>query len=35
MYGEPKEHVFYELSSGAWHKGRDDQGKLAAWHEIF
>ena len=41
MYGEPKEHdylIFYLfeiLASEAWHKGRDNQDKLATCYEIF
>jgi hypothetical protein len=39
MYGEPKEHDclnFYLLViEQAWYKSRDDQDKLATWHEMF
>ena len=41
MYGEPKEHDYLnfllvrDLTSWAHHKGRDDQDKLATWHEMI
>jgi hypothetical protein len=34
MYGDPKEH-YRDLASWAHHKCRDDQDKLATWHEMF
>jgi hypothetical protein len=41
IYSEPKEHDYLnflfvsDLASWAHYKGRDDQDKLATWHEMF
>ena len=38
MYDEPRLFRFLfvsDLASGAHHEGKDDQDKLATWHEMF